>query len=158
MTRIAKRWYHIVSSDNAKVVDALKWYLSELDEGFNKTDISGSLMRANQTQPGFVAYYDSMHTDLDAILELFERLRRTRRGQVLKEFADNPPTNTKLTANDIKALADCDQTVEMYDQIILDVQYVYKQFGALLKSLEQRGYSLNSVTKLRVAGLEEVQV
>lgn len=158
MVKIAKRWYHIVSGDPDRIADALEWYLSELDAGLNSTDISGSLMRANQTQPGFVAYYDSMHTDLDSILELFERQRRMRLGQVLKQYADSPPTQTKLGATEIKALAQCDPDVVRLDQIISEIQYVYKQFGTLLKSLEQRGYSLNNVTKLRVAGLEEVQV
>lgn len=156
--RIAKRWFNIVAKDQAKVVDALEWYLNELEEGFRSTDIAGSLMRANQNQPGFVAYYDSMHTDLDAILAFFERLYRLEKGRIMKSFADNPPTNMKLLQADLKLIAEADPQVAYYEEIMHEVKYVYKQYGSLLKALESRGYSLANISKLRAAGLEEVNV
>jgi hypothetical protein len=156
--RIAKRWFRIVSADTDKVIDALEWYMNELDEGHRATDITGNLMRANQNQSGFVAYYDSMHTDLDAILELFERLVRLKKGEVLRRFADNPPTNVKLGVTEIKVLADSDPEVAALEEITHEIRYVYKQYGSLLKALSARGYTLTNISKLRVAGLEEVQV
>ena len=115
-------------------------------------------MKANQNQPGFIAYYDAMHTDLDAILELIEQKHRIARAKAIKNIADNPPTNMKLSVADIKVLAESDQDVVVLEEIKNEVKYVYKQYGSLLKALEQRGYTLNNITKIRIAGMEEVIV
>jgi hypothetical protein len=130
----------------------------QLEEAHTTIDITGTLMKANQNQPGFIAYYDAMHTDLDAILELIEQKHRIARAKAIKNIADNPPTNMKLSVADIKVLAESDQDVVVLEEIKNEVKYVYKQYGSLLKALEQRGYTLNNITKIRIAGMEEVIV
>lgn len=158
MSAPPKRWFRAVQEDLGAVSDALEWYLAELERAHKSIDISGTLLRANQSQPGYVAYYDSMHTDLDAILEYIQQRHRIARATALRRLAENPPTDIKLSAADIKLLAETDPDVVLLDEIMSEVRYVYKQFSSLLKALDQRGYTLNNITKIRIAGMEEVVV
>lgn len=140
------------------IVDALKWYEDELEQAFLDTDISGNLVRANQNQPGFVAYYDAMHTDLDAILELVERNLRVEKAKIMKEWLTNPPTNLKTNTTELKMLLEAHEDVVTASDIVAEVRYVYKQYGSLLKALDSRGYTLNNIVKLRTANMEEVEI
>lgn len=158
MSSPPKRWYRIIQDDLSAIPDALNWYIQELDSAHKIIDISGTLMSANQNQPGFIAYYDAMHTDLDSILELVQQKYKILRANALRSIADNPPTNVKLSVSDIKLLAECDPEVVTFEQIVNEVKYVYRQYSSLLKALEQRGYTLNNITKIRIAGLEEVLI
>lgn len=153
-----KRWFRKVKSDLGNLPDALEWYEEELKEAFEHTGVSGSLFRANQEQPGLVAYYDAMQADLDLILDYCERQLRMKKGAKTKEWADNPPTNGKLTATDIKLLLEEDPEVAETAEIVEEVRYFYKQYSAVMKALEQRGYTLSSISKLRAAGIDEIDV
>lgn len=153
-----RRWFKDIQRDLGTIPDALEWYFTKLAEGHNEVNISGTLIRVNQNQPGLVAYYDAMHTDLDMILEFIERKHRIAKAKKLRELADAPPTNSKLSATDLKLLAETDDDVMSLEQLAQEIRYVYKQFSSLMKAFEQRGYTLNNITKIRVAGLEEVNV
>lgn len=152
------RWYPILFRDRTRVKEALLWFLAEYEAGMQSVDISGSLMRANQSQSGLMSYYDSLHSELAAILELVDQDLRIVRAGVLRDFADNPPTKTKLNATDLKILIDAEPPVVAAGYVVEEVKMVYKMFGAVLKGLDQRGYRLGDISKLRVAGMQEVEV
>lgn len=156
--RPPKRWFRDVQANLDAIPEALDWYLAQLEPAHQEIDIAGTLMKANQNQPGLVAYYDAMHTDLDMILEFVERKHKIMRASKIRELADDPPTNTKLSAADVKLLAETDAEVVCLEQLAQEIRYVYKQFSSLMKALEQRGYTLNNITKIRIAGLEEAIV
>jgi hypothetical protein len=156
--RLPKRWFPIVKSDNLKLGDALDWYMTELDMSISDVDISGNLIGQNQEQPGLVSYYDGMHTDLEMILSYFERMLRISKAKKTREWGDSPPTNTKLAVNEQKLLLESEDDVIFFSEIVEEVSYVYKHYASLLKALEARGYSLNNISKLRVANMEEVEV
>ena len=156
--RYPKRWYREVSRDINKLPDAIEWYEDQLEKAFEEVDISGNLMRANQDQAGFIAYYDAMHTDLDAILTLMERNWRQEKARITMEYADSPPTNVKLGASESKLVVEMHPDVILAHDAFMEVNYLYKQYSSLLKGFEQRGYTLNNITKLRTANMEEVEV
>ena len=156
--RRPKRWFPEVLKDIDKVADAIAWYEEELKTGFEEVDISGSLMGANQRQPGLIAYYDALQADLDALYALMERHHKTMKSLKLRELANAPPTNVRVTATDLKAMAETDPDVAGAEEIAAIVGDLYKQFSALMKALDQRGYALANITKIRIAGMEEVEV
>lgn len=158
MSRVPKKWFHEVRADITVVVDALDWFSAELDAGFKDLEIMGNLEALNRHQPGLMAYYDAMHTDLEMIREYFERRLKKVRAVRLREWIDNPPTNAKLGSNDTKALLDADDEVSDAAELLEEVKFACKQLGSLMKSMDSRGYSLNNITKLRIAQMEEVEV
>lgn len=156
--RIPKRWYRRVSEDLTVIPDALEYYMTELDAGFADVEIKGNLIRENQAQGGFVAYYDAMHSDLDGILSVVERNEKTVRGAVFREMVENGVGNKPMNGTELKLIMEADQRVIDAGELVTEVKYVYKQYSSLLKAFEKRGFSLTNITKLRVANMEEVEV
>lgn len=147
-----------MQDDQANVVDAIEWYMAELEPAWSEIAIDGTLVRANQTQPGLVAYYDSIHTDLDMVLELLQRKSKLIRATVAYELANNPPTNVKVSARDLANMVELDQRVQEIEFVVDTVKSIYGQYSTVLKALAQRGFSLTNIVKLRVAGMEEAPV
>lgn len=158
MIRLPKRWYHVVKSDVTKLPDALEWYMDELDKGFKDIEITGNIEALNQVHPGLVVFFDAMHTDLDMMLEHFERQLRMMRGARIRKWADDPPTNAKVGVNDTKIMVDSEKDISDFADLVEEIKYVYKQYGSLLKSLDSRGFSLSNIVRLRIANMEEVEV
>ena len=158
MNRIPKRWFRIIQNDLSSLPEALDWYLEELNGGQEAISINGNLMSQNQIHPGLIAYYDAMHTDLDMILELVERNYRITRGTILKQWAEDPPTSKKLSTTEQKEIVETEPDVMEAFELVQEVKYVYSHYSSLLKALEQRGYTLNNIVKLRLANMEEVEV
>jgi hypothetical protein len=153
-----KRWFRIIKNDPDKISEAMDWYMEELERGEGEIAIGGNLLHCNQTHPGLIAYFDAMHTDLDMILELVERDYRLTKGRIMKQWANDPPTQRKLSTTEIKEVLETeDEVIEAY-KFVEDVRYVYEQYSSLMKALEQRGYTLNNIVKLRIANMEEVEV
>lgn len=147
-----------MSDDPDKVAEALDYYLSELDEGLAHTAVKGNLERLNQQQPGLIAFYDAMHTDLDALLGLAERNERIVRARVLRELVENPPSKLKLNTTEFKTMMEGDQRVIDATGLSGEIRYVYKQYSSIMSGLTQRGFTLSNIGKIREAGLEEVEV
>jgi hypothetical protein len=156
--RLPKRWFRKVSADMGLLPDALAYYLAELDDGHKELEIKGNLMRQNMDQAGLVAYYDGMHSDLDGMLWVVERNLKRVRGEVLRDYVENSPTHQKLNVTELKVIMEADTRVMEANELVDEVKYVYKQYGSLMKAFEQRGFDLSNVVKLRLAGMEEVDV
>lgn len=151
-------WFPLVSADRTRWPEAKEWFLVQWKQGMDFADISGSLMLANQSQSGLMSYYDALHTDLDCILKVFEQDMRIIKAMALRRMADNPPTKTKLNATELKSLIEAESEVVDAEMVVIDVRYVYNLMGSVLKGLDQRGYRLGDISKLRVAGMQEVEV
>lgn len=157
-TRIPKRWFKRVAQDMGEIVPALEYYSKAWEEGNAELEIAGNLSKQNRDHVGLVAFYDAMHSDLDAILGIVERNLRIQRGLVLREYVDNGVTNAKINATELKTIMESDQRIIDASMLVDEVKYVYKQFSSLMKAAEARGFALNRITNLRIAGLEEVEV
>lgn len=155
---LPKRWFAAVRNDPSKLDEACDWYLSRLQEAHDDLAIEGNLAHLNQTHPGIQNYYDAMHTDLDMLEEMMDRELRQTKGRRMKQWSDNPPTNSKTTATELKLMLEADDEVIEASMRLENVRYVYKQFGSLMKAYADRGFALSNITRLRIANMEEVEV
>jgi len=156
--QLPKRWFGVIRENPERIIEACNWYRENLDQAFDDMAIEGNLQMANQLHPGLVAYYNAMHTDLDMIEEYCKQSVIATKARRLRQWIENPPFNTKVNETTMKSLLETDEEVIEANSILLEVQDVFKKYTGLMKVLNDRGYSLNNITKLRIANMEEVEI
>lgn len=153
-----KRWYREIQKDFAQIADAIVWFEEELEDSTKCLNIDGYLEVSNQEHPGWVAYYDAIHSDLELIMEFLKRMENRLRAKRLKEWADDPPSNVSFKPTDLKTLLEDEPDISELVDLGAEIKYLHKHFSAILTGLDQKSYSLSNITKLRAAGMEEVEL
>lgn len=153
-----KDWYNEVVDNPQKLSEALVAFENEFLKGNELLTIEGNLIELIKYHSGYLAYYDTMHTQLQCLRDYYEGELNRIRAIALKEMLDNPPTNKAPNATQTNKLVDQDERVVEALSLYNDVSYMYKKFNAIMKGFESRGYSLGQLTELKKHGLEEARV
>jgi hypothetical protein len=113
-----------------------------------------SLEIANKENSALYAYYDERRVELKTLVDYLELQINKTRGRLWRTFTEN--NNREISDRSKEKYIDGEQAYLDIYEIYLEVKEMYNQFESVVEAFKLRGYSLNNITKIRVAALENV--
>lgn len=140
-----------------KLPDVLAEYDAELEKAEERIDIKGkNLEKANREQPAWLHYYDQRRIELKTLNNYFEMKVKKVRGKLYRSYTEKSMIELTDRAKD-KYIDNEVAYLDMYE-VYLEINEMYEKYCAVVTAFQQRGYSLNNITKVRVASLEDAEI
>lgn len=124
-----------------------------LMQGKDDVKIAGkTLRRANIEQPAHYGYYDEIRVHLQTLVNYIEIRIAQRRGVVLKLLTEESYDHGERVKE--KLVDDDDGYIDLKLKK-LEAEEILEMAKSLCKQFEQRGYTLNNITRLAVAEAQD---
>jgi hypothetical protein len=147
-------WYHKVSQNLAHLPSCIDYFNAELAKAKVEVKLHGSLEKAAMTLPGIVEYRFNQLQEIEGILEYMNIELRRIKSKTFRKYLEN--YNRDLSSRDCEKFAEGDAEVIDMEKLINEVAMLCKQWEGITKGLETKGFQINNIIKLRVAGLEDI--
>lgn len=152
-------WYYKIinaGTNMTVLVDCLNHYNAEYLEAKKDVKIKGAVEQAASRLPGISEERWSQLQELEAILNYFENMIKRKKNEKHREYFEN--YNIKMTFREAEKYADADPDVLDLVELKNEIALTRNKYLGILKSLEQKSFSLNNITKLRSAGVEDAYI
>lgn len=147
-------WYSKISLDLANLPDCIDYFYAELDLARKEVKIYGSIEKASASLPGIVEQRFNQLQEIEAILEYLNIELRKIRSKTFKKYLENYPR--ALSSRDCEKYAEGEPDVVDMEKIVNEFAMIRNQWLGIIKSLDIKGFQINNIIKLRVAGLEDI--
>lgn len=142
------------SADLSSVVSYLKRYEDQLEEIRSIFQIEGKRLEAvNRTLPGYLARYDEIYNELKTLEDFLDKRRDVTVAPLWKKY--NEKYSRQLTTRDITAYIAGEPDYVSITELLLEVKLLKEKYGAVVKALEQMGWSLKNIVELRIHELQD---
>lgn len=111
---------------------------------------------ANIEQPSLIAYYDQVAVELHSMVKYLDMVEKEIRGSRMRTIKENMQRDYSDTA--IQRLIDSDPEYIEVHALLIEVEEVYESVKSIVKSFEQRSYSLNNIVRIREKELENITI
>lgn len=129
-------------------------YLGKVEE---EIKIKGKLLEhANRENPSLQYFYDQKRAEVSSVLKLMEAIVQRTRGRLYKQYTEH--YNRELGDRAIEKYIDQEKEYLDYYELYLAVKELYDKYDSVVDAFRSRGYSLNNITKIRVAALEDQMI
>ena len=149
-------WHREIQKDKTKIVDFVRYFEIELDAAKKEVKIEGIIEKELSALPGVFEHRFSQLQAVEAVLEQLENEMRKLRSETFRFFLEK--NNKALSSSDAWKYCDGDKDVAELAELINEVAYVRNQYLSITKSLDQKGYMIGHITRLRTAGLEASEI
>ena len=149
-------WYNKIVNDMSNIAFAIEVYEKELLDARNDCKIKGSLEKASAALPGITEYRFNQLQEIEAILEYLNIKQREIRCKKFRKYLEH--YNKTLSSRDAEKYVDGDDEVIAMAFIINNFSLLRNKYLGILKGLEQKSFQISSITRLRVAGMEDIVV
>lgn len=147
-------WYTRITADLTQIPAFILFYENELEKARQDVRIYGKIEKNLSELPGITEYRFSQLQEIEAVLNFLNiQLNKIRRKHFQK-YLEN--YNRSLSSREAEKYVDGEDEVIDYETIINDVALVRNKYLGILKGLESKNYQLGHITRLRVAGMEDV--
>jgi uncharacterized protein YpuA (DUF1002 family) len=146
-------WYSEVSRNIEKIPEAIRFFENELVEAREEVKLAGNIERASASMPGIIEHRFNQLQELEAILEYLNIELRRLRSSFFRQYLEN--YQRALSSRDVEKYVDGEADVVDYEKIINDFALIRNKWLGVLKALDAKGFQINNVIKLRVAGMED---
>lgn len=147
-------WYTRITADLTQIPNFILHYENELEKARNDVRIFGKIEKNLADLPGITEYRFNQLQEIEAVLNYLNiQLNKIRRKHFQK-YLEN--YNRSLTSREAEKYVDGEDEVIDYETIINDVALVRNKWLGVMKGLESKNFQLGHITKLRVAGMEDV--
>lgn len=147
-------WYNKVIRDIGEIANCTLYFEDKIDSHRKDISISGSLEANLMALPGVTENVWSELQEIEAILEYMNICLRNIRSKYFRSYMET--YNKALSSRDAEKYVDGEFDVVEYEQLINEVALIRNKYLGLMKGLESKGYQLNSITKIRCAGMENL--
>ena len=115
-----------------------------------------NLEKANREQPAWLHYYDQKRVELRTLDKYFEgRIRRVR-GKLFRSITEKNQRELSDRAKD--KYIDVEEAYLNMFEVHLEINEMYEKYCSVCNTFQQRGFTLNNITKIRVASLEDAEI
>lgn len=147
-------WYTRITADLSQIPNFIFHYENELEKARSDVRIYGKIEKNLADLPGITEYRFSQLQEIEAVLNYLNiQLNKIRRKHFQK-YLEN--YNRSLTSREAEKYVDGEDEVIDYETIINDVALVRNKWLGVMKGLESKNFQLGHITKLRVAGMEDI--
>lgn len=149
-------WYTKVTRDLTVIPDFIDHYNKELENAKKDVRIAGNIEKNLAALPGITEQRFNELQEIEAVLNYLNiQLQKTRRKHFQK-YLEN--YNRALSAREAEKYVDGEEEVVDFETIINDVAFVRNKWLGVMKALESKNFQLGHITRLRVAGMEDISV
>jgi len=149
-------WYNRVVENIANIPDFISYYEHELASAKLECQIRGSVEKSISQLPGITEHRFNQLQEIEAVLNYLNiQLRKIKRKWFVK-YLEN--YNRALSSRDAEKYVEGESEVVDYEAVINEVALIRNKYLGILKGLETKGFQLNNITRLRVAGMEEISI
>lgn len=138
------------------LLECISYFEKEYEEAKKELPIYGSLEKQSITLPQIVEKRFSQLQEIESILEHLNIKLKKIRATVFRKFLEKYPK--QLSSREAEKFVDGEPEVVEFTILVNRFSLVRNLFLSLHKALETKVFQINNVTKLRVAGLEEVTI
>lgn len=132
-------------------------YTNELKDAEHDIVIKGkSLEGANRENASLYSYYDQRRVELKTLVDFMDNQVARTRGRLWRTFTEN--NNRELSDRTKDKYIDGEQAYLDIFEVYLEVKEVYESYASIVEAIKLRGYSLNNITKARVASMENASL
>jgi len=149
-------WFGKVKADLAEIPNALDWFENEYTQAKLEVRINGSVEKQSRDLPGIVEHRFAQLQELEAILEHLNIQLNKVRTKSFRQYLE--AYNRALTSRDAEKFADGDEDVIMYQELVNEVALMRNKWQGIIKTLDIKGFQINNVIKLKVAGQEDFRL
>lgn len=153
-------WYKKIKNDLTLLPDFIEFYEKEYEQAKIEVKLLGvgSIERAAASIPHEVEHRFSQLQDIEAVLRHLNIQYERMRSEVFKKWFENQKAARALSARDAERYVDQDNDVCTLAELCNDTSLIRNMFLAILKGIDSKSYSINNITKLRAAGLEDARI
>jgi len=149
-------WYTKISANLSLIPDFIDYYDRELVSAKQDVRITGKIEKNLASLPGITEHRFNQLQEIEAVLNYLNiQLHKIRRKHFQK-YLEN--YNKTLTAREADKYVDGEPEVVDYETIINDVALVRNRYLGIMKALESKNFQLGHITRLRVAGMEDITI
>lgn len=142
-----------LGQDFCNLPSILEEYENALENVENVLQVKGKTLEvANREQSSWVLYFETRRAELHTLVKYFEGKTAATRSRLFKHYTEN--YNRELNDNQKNKYIDNEDQYLMQYEIYLEVKDIHDRYEAICTALIQRGYSLNNITKIRIASIE----
>ena len=149
-------WYNRVVADLGEIPAFIDHYESELRAAKQDCKISGLIERNISQLPALTEMRFNQLQEIEAVLNYLNiQLRKIRRKHFQKYLEGYARA---LTSRDAEKYTDGENEVIDYETLINSVALIRNQYLGILKGLESKSFQVSNITRLRVAGMEDISI
>lgn len=149
-------WYNKIVEDLSELPSAVAYFTVEIQDGLKDAKITGNLEKNAQELSGITSYRFGQLQEIEAIIEhlniLYKRTRSTHYRKYLERYQRD------LSDRSIEKYIDGEEDVVGMATLINEISLVRNKYLALMKGLEIKHFQIGNITKLRVVGMEDVNL
>jgi hypothetical protein len=149
-------WYTQVSQSLAALPGFIAHYEAELDQARRDVSVTGNIEKNLTALPGVTEHRFNQLQEIEAVLNLLNiQLRQIRRKHFQKYLEHY---NRALTSRDAEKYVDGEPEVIDYETLINEVALLRNRWLGIMKALESKNFMLGHITRIRIAGMEDMQI
>jgi len=146
-------WYSRVSRDINEIPAAIQFFENELISARADVILKGNVEKASAEMPGIVEHRFNQLQEIEAILNYLNIELRRLRSSFFRSYLET--YQRLLSSRDAERYVDGEADVVDYEKIINEFALMRNKWLGILKGLDSKGFSINNITRLRVAGMED---
>lgn len=136
------------------ILDILPKYEKKVSDAEVIFQLEGrKLEEIMRTLPHYQSNYDKALQEMKALEEWLNNVKEKETARFWKKYVEGYPK--QLSTRDVQAYIAGEKVIVELNQIIIEVALIKNHLAAIVKSLEQMGWMLGHVTKLRIAELQD---
>jgi hypothetical protein len=149
-------WYNRVVANLALLPDFVMYYEAELVNSKKDCVINGIVETSIKLLPGIVEHRFNQLQEIEAVLNFLNiQLKKVRRKHFQKYLENYARA---LSSRDAEKYVDGEDEVIDFETLINEVALLRNRWLGVLKSLESKNFMLGHIVRLRVAGMEDINV
>jgi hypothetical protein len=149
-------WYSKIVEDMGNLPDCIQYYENELELARGDIIIHGNVEKSLAALPGITEKHFSSLQELEAILRYMELQLRKLRRTFFQKYLEN--YNRTLTSRDAEKYVEGEIDVVDYEVLINEVALIRNKYLGIIKSLESKNFMMGHITRLRTAGMENIEL
>ena len=149
-------WYAKVSKDIAHLPGSLDHFYGELEQARFEVKVYGNVEKASAALPGIVEQRFNQLQEIEAILEYLNIELRRIRSKAFRKYLES--YNRALSSRDCEKFVEGEPDVVDMEKIINEFAMLRNQWLGIVKALDIKGYQINNIIRLRVAGMDDVSI
>ena len=149
-------WYNRIVNDLSEIPAAVAYYDKQLFEAKDEAKIVGNLEKNSQELSGITSHRFGQLQEIEAILKHLEILYDKMRSDHYRRYLER--YNRQLTDRAIEKYIDGESDVVGMATLINEVSLVRNRYLALMKGLDSKAWQIGHIVKLRVVGMEDVNL
>lgn len=147
-------WNKLIRNDISKIEDFMNHYNNELKEARKEINVKGErLVAISSKLPGIHEYRGMQYKTIESVLSVLEIQMKELRSKTYIELKKKSSYDLKST--EINNYIEVDPLVVDLQFIINDVIFLRNRYLTIMETIEKISYSVNTITKLRMAGFDD---